>query len=255
MFYVQLSLLLSYIDLTHHQVLTLLQNSPPLINLTMQRCMDSNESLLSMPLPTSTRSTTLTQDGERHVKDMATRIDSQAIIASLKAAGGTKHSKKSELIAISERRRRSLSTGLPSSNTKPNLSVDSFDALLSDVINDDDNVVDRTSQQKINKLIRTPPLLPKHHHHQTNTATTTKQQQQVKPRSRTTSVSSTNINVSVTSPMKATTRSTSTPTAAATGGNITWLEIDLYKQPGRGLGIAVTGGPKHIITDGIRVKR
>ena len=36
-------------------------------------------------------------------------------------------------------------------------------------------------------------------------------------------------------------------------GKALLLEIDLYKHPGRGLGIAVTGGPKHIITNGIKV--
>ena len=31
------------------------------------------------------------------------------------------------------------------------------------------------------------------------------------------------------------------------------FQIDLHKEPGKGLGIAVTGGPKHVITDGIKV--
>lgn len=33
------------------------------------------------------------------------------------------------------------------------------------------------------------------------------------------------------------------------------LEIELSKQPGKGLGIAVTGGPKQLITEAITVKR
>ena len=31
------------------------------------------------------------------------------------------------------------------------------------------------------------------------------------------------------------------------------FEIDLHKETGKGLGIAVTGGPKHVITTGIKV--
>lgn len=239
-------------------MLTLLQHSPPLINLTMRRSADANQTLLDKPTE------------ENHVKLMASKIDSQAIIASLvKGPAMNLSTRESELVSIMKGKQRSLTGPSGTSfSSKPNLSVDSFDAALMSAVSGagvDDVSGVISNQQKINKLTRTPPLLPKSQQHQHQQS----DHQKPHPRGRTTSTSS-NINVSVTSPMTTRTQASpgsfrpppspttsiaTTPTRLNVPGasEVTWMDVDLYKQPGRGLGIAVTGGPKHIILEGIRV--
>eukprot|EP00111_Clytia_hemisphaerica_P000659 TCONS_00001945-protein len=205
-------------EFTHFEVLNTLQDSPPLVKLTIFRSSNGNQSLLQQ------------QSTDTHiVKDIASKLDSQSILASFKGTG--QHSKESEIISINKRRL--------SNSTKPQLTVDSFDSLMD-------------GEDKINRITKTPPLLPKSLQNTPNKKNA--KNTPTRPRGRTSSVSSTNINVSVTSPMKATTPLKMT-TPPKTNDGLEWLEIDLYKQPGRGLGIAVTGGPKHIVKDGIRVKR
>ena len=202
-------------EFTHFEVLNTLQDSPPLVKLTIFRSANGNKTLLQQ------------QPTESHnVKDIASKLDSQSILASFKGSG--QHSKESEIISINKRRL--------SNSTKPQLTVDSFDSLID-------------GEDKINRITKTPPLLPKSLQ---NTPNKNAKNTPNRPRGRTTSASSTNTNVSVTSPMKATTP-LKMATPPKTNNGTEWLEIDLYKQPGRGLGIAVTGGPKHIVNDGIRV--
>jgi len=202
------------------QVLDTLQKSPPLVNMILHRRADGNCKLLSE------------QSANQPNVEAVAKLDTQTFLATFKG-GSSKHLKESEIVSIGGNRTRSSMDTF-----KPNLTVDSFDSILD-------------SEEKVHKILKTPPLLPKTFHNETptkkNAATTS-----ARPRNRTTSVSSMNTNVSVTSPMKAVTPSKG-GILKKKENDVEWFEIDLYKQNGKGLGIAVTGGPKHIISEGIKV--
>ncbi|XP_057312671.1 uncharacterized protein LOC130654151 isoform X2 [Hydractinia symbiolongicarpus] len=116
-----------------------------------------------------------------------------------------------------------------SGHNEKKLSVESFEPSESKD-SKQGNIINR----RLSHVLQTPPLFTK-----TNSKS-------IKQRSA--SACSLNTNVSVL-------RGNGSITSSTNRSDFSKFEIDLNKQNGRGLGIAVYGGPKHVIVDGIKVKR
>lgn len=114
-----------------------------------------------------------------------------------------------------------------SGHNEKKLSVESFESSESK-----DSKQRNIKNRRLSHVLQTPPLFTK-----TNSKS-------IKQRSA--SACSLNTNVSVSSGNGSITSSTNR-------SDFCEFEIDLNKHNGRGLGIAVYGGPKHVIVDGIKV--